>query len=494
MNLKKILYGLDITSSNKNKIPNTEISDIVYDSRKAKSGTVFVAIKGETVDGHDYVAQAYDKGVRNFVLMDKVELADDVFVAFVGDTRLALSKMSANFFGHPSEDLKVIGITGTKGKTSVANQLKEVLCKQGINAAVIGTIGVAYNGEVFSTVNTTPESYVLQKYMRDMVDSGVECLAMEVSSGGIKMKRVNDVDFDIGVFTNLSPDHIGEKEHPTFEDYRHCKSQLFKMCKQGIFNIDDEQAAYMKECSDCEIFDFSIGREADYRARNIVKTKTVDRLGIKYDFHKGEKFIREVEINSIGGFTVYNSLAVLAICDLLGALKDESFDNIKEAKVSGRAEIIAALPYATVVLDYAHNGFSLENILKTLRDYEHNRIICVFGSVGGRTFGRRRELGAVASKYADVAVITSDNPDYEEPEKIIEEIASYFGDSSCEVFKIPDRAEAIYEAMKLAREGDIVLITGKGHEKYQLIKGERVDFDEKAEVIKAGERVVLHKL
>lgn len=493
MNLKKILTGLDIKSSNKKQIPLTDIEDLVYDSRKARKGTLFIALKGETVDGHNFVMQAYNAGVRNFVLMEEVDLPYDTVQVFVDDTRVALSKISANFFAHPSRELKVIGITGTKGKTSVANQLKEVLCKQGINTGVIGTIGIAYNGDLYPTVNTTPESYVLQKYMRDMVDAGVECLAMEVSSGGIKMKRVNDVDFDIGVFTNLSPDHIGEKEHPTFEDYRYCKSQLFKMCKQGLFNIDDEQAEYMKKAAVCENFDFSIKSQADFYAQNIAKTKSVDKLGISYDFYKQNDFVQEVEIASIGEFNVYNSLMVLAICDLLGFLNEKTFEYISKVQVSGRAEVISVLPYATVILDYAHNGFSLENILKTITEYEHNRIICVFGSVGGRTYGRRKELAKVASKYADISVITSDNPDFEEPEKIIDEIASYFRDSACEILKISDRAEAIYKAMEMAKEGDVVLITGKGHEKYQLIKGERVSFDERAVVIKAGERVLSEK-
>lgn len=489
----------DISSCGYENISDIEVDDIAYDSRKATANTIFVAINGETVDGHDYIVKASENGCRIFVVdknSTKIDglkdvLEDYVFVK-VEDTRRALSMLSSTFFGNPSSKLKVIGVTGTKGKTTITNYIKTVLTSSGMNTGVIGTNGVFYNDVSKKTINTTPESYELHKTMREMLDNGVECVSMEVSSSGLMMKRVDDIEFDIGIYTNLSPDHIGPKEHKSFEDYRECKSRLFKLCNHGIVNIDDENSQYILKNSTCEILTFSIKNDSDIKASNIVLTRDSNILGSKFDYTDGDE-VKSIEICSPGEFSIYNALAVISVCKYLNIDESKMKKSLSIAKVDGRVEVLPVLPYATVVVDYAHNGMSLENVLTTLKKYSPNRIIIVFGSIGGRAALRRKELGDIASKMCDIAVITTDNPDFEDPMKIIDEIEESFVNSTCKVFKEVDRSLAIYKALEIAESGDMVLITGKGHEKYQLIKGERVFFDEKQEIINGAKKVLENK-
>lgn len=491
MLLKEILNSLEYKSNtDEESLNKIEINDIVYDSRKAEKSTVFVAMKGETVDGHSYINNAYERGCRVFVLSDDVDVKEDVVKVLVDDSRRALSLMSKNFFGNPTSKLKVIGVTGTKGKTTITNYIKTVLTECGLNTGVIGTNGVFYNDVVEKTVNTTPESYEIEKSVRKMLDAGVKCVAMEVSSGGLMMDRVDDIDFDIGVYTNLSPDHIGPKEHPTFEHYRDTKAKLFKLCKHGIINIDDENAKYMIESAKCDISTFSIDKESDFQADNIILTRDEKSLGVNFDFVDRSGKPTNAHICSPGRFSIYNALAVIATCRYFDIDKKKMLEALSKAKVDGRVEVLPVLPYATVVVDYAHNGMSLENVLETLLQYKPNRMICLFGSVGGRTAIRRKELGDVAARLCDVAVLTTDNPDDEDPMQIINDIAESFVDSKCKVIKIEDRGQAIYEALKMAQKGDMIVIAGKGHEKYQYVNGQRVFYDEKAEVINSAKRVL----
>ncbi len=490
MKLNSIIEGLEYEiSSNLLDIESLEINDIVYDSRKAKEKTIFVAIKGETVDGHNFIASAYEKGCRVFVVDEDVEINEDSIRIKVKDSRSALSKISANFFGNPSEKIKVIGVTGTKGKTTITNYIKTVLSESGMNTGVIGTNGVFYNDVKAKTINTTPESYELQKTIKEMLDAGVDCVAMEVSSSGLMMNRVNDIQFDIGIYTNLSPDHIGPKEHPTFEDYRHCKSLLFSLCKHGIVNVDDDNAFYIIDNAKCDISTFSIHKDSDLKAENIKLTRNEKILGVEFDYTYKDESKTHAKICSPGEFSIYNALAVISVCKHLGIDKERMLEALSNAKVDGRVEVLPVLPYATVVVDYAHNGMSLENVLNTLLMYKPKRMISLFGSIGGRCAIRRKELGDVAAKLCDITVITTDNPDNEDPMDIINDIAKSYENSSCQIYKIVDRAEAIYKALSIAEDGDMILITGKGHEKYQIINGERIFYDEKGEVIKAGERV-----
>lgn len=490
MKLRNLIEGLEYkVSPELCEIENIDVEDIVYDSRKAKCNTIFVAIKGETMDGHKFIPNAYENGCRIFLVDRDVDVEKDAVKIIVEDSRRALSKISSNFFGNPSEKIKVIGVTGTKGKTTITNYIRTVLSESGMNTGVIGTNGVFYNDVKAKTVNTTPESYELHKTIKEMADAGVECVAMEVSSSGLMMNRVNDIKFDIGIYTNLSPDHIGPKEHPTFEDYRYCKSLLFSLCKHGIVNVDDDNAWYIIENAKCDISTFSIHKESDLRAENIKLTRNEKNLGVEFDYvYKGESKTH-THICSPGEFSIYNALAVISVCRYLGIDKKKMLESLSNAKVDGRVEVLPVLPYATVVVDYAHNGMSLENVLDTLLMYKPNRMICLYGSIGGRCAIRRKELGDVAAKLCDISVLTTDNPDDEDPMDIINDIAKSYVDSKCEIYKIVDRAEAIYKALSIAEEGDMILITGKGHEKYQIINGERIFYDEKGEVLKAGEKV-----
>ena len=325
-----------------------------------------------------------------------------------------------------------------------------------------------------------------------MLDNGVKCVSMEVSSGGIMQNRVEDVDFDVAIFSNLSPDHIGPKEHPTFEHYLQCKARLFKMAKHGIINIDDKYAENIIDAATCNIETFAIENNADLTADNIVYSKEIDSLGVSFECNtKEEKF--PCYICSPGTFSIYNALAVIAVCKYLGVKREIMVDALKNAKVNGRVEVLPILPYATIVVDYAHNGVSLENILQTLKNYDHNRLICLFGSVGGRTEIRRKELGDVAARECDVAILTADNPDFEDPMNVIDDIAKSFEGSSCEVIKISDREEAVKYAVKNAKEGDMIVFAGKGHEKYQLINGQKLPFDEIAIAKEEAKKVLEEK-
>ncbi|MEG0050970.1 MAG: UDP-N-acetylmuramoyl-L-alanyl-D-glutamate--2,6-diaminopimelate ligase [Terrisporobacter sp.] len=499
MKLLKLIENVSFTSNQPlDKIKEIEVKDIAYNSRNCEDGFMFVALVGETVDGHKFVKNAYDKGARVFLLQKNskfskyaMDLNEDAIKIFVDDTRLALSKISHNFFSQPSKSLKIIGVTGTKGKTTITNYISTVLNESGVNTGVIGTNGTFYNGIYETTSNTTPESYELHRIFKKMLDNGVRCVAMEVSSGGIMQNRVEDVDFDLAVFSNLSPDHIGPKEHPTFEHYLQCKAKLFKLAKHGIINVDDEYAEEIIKAATCDIETFAIENNANLSAENIKYSKEIDSLGVSFDCKTAEDTF-PCYICSPGTFSIYNALAVIAVCKYLGVKKEVMIESLKTAKVDGRVQVLPVIPYATFIIDYAHNGVSLECILQTLKNYEHNRVICLFGSVGGRTEIRRKELGDVAAKECDLAILTSDNPDFEDPMNVINDIAQSFEGSSCEILKIPDRSEAVKTAIRIAKDGDMIVFAGKGHEKYQLINGEKVYFDE-AEIAKSEAKKVMEE-
>ncbi len=475
MKIKELLLDLDYSSDCLDH-ENIEIEDIAYNSKEAGGRSIFVALVGKTLDGHKYIEDAHDRGCRVFLLSDRrtKEYPDSCYI-YVDNTRKALSKISANYFGHPSKDLKVIGITGTKGKTTTSNYLKQVLENVGYSTGVIGTNGVYYNAEVESTENTTPESYELHRILRDMLDVGVEYLVMEVSSGGLMMDRVEDIEFDIGVFTNISQDHIGPKEHPDFEHYLQSKARLFKMCKHGIINLDDDHAEEIIESASCYFTSYAIkAKRADLLAVNINLSKDVDHLGVSFDLEIGGEIERDYLIPSPGNFSVYNALTVIAIARKLGIDGQIVKESLKKVSVEGRVEVLPILEHARVILDYAHNKTSLENVLDTLREYKPRKLYCLIGSVGGRSIGRRSEIGQVISQKADVAILTSDNPDYENPLEIIQGIREGFVDDDLELYIEADRKKAIDLAIDLLEDGDILLLAGKGHENYQLICGKKV--------------------
>lgn len=493
MRLEDVFEGVSFsTSKTWEEIRDINIRDISYNSNRCSESHIFVAIKGETVDGHRYVRGAYDRGTRVFVVNLDVELPEDAIKIFVEDSRRTLSKISANFFRHPSKKLKIIGITGTKGKTTISNYLRLVLNEAGFNAGVIGTNGIFYNDVAEITYNTTPESYELQRILRNMADDGVEYVAMEVSSSGLMMDRVSDIEFDLGVFSNISHDHIGPKEHPTFEHYLRSKAKLFKLARHGIVNADDRFAYDIIAQAQCPIDTFSILEDSDFQAMDIRLSDSIDYLGSDF-ICKTRKGSFKYRICSPGVFSIYNALAVIAASKYLDIEEEVLLHTLKNAKVDGRVEVLPVLNYASVILDYAHNGVSLQNILNTLKEYRPNRLICLIGSIGKRAKLRRRELGDIAAQNCDICVLTSDNPDTENPMDIIDEMAKSFVGSNCQVIKEPDREKAIYIAINIAQKGDIVLLAGKGHEEYQLIDGDRIKFSDRNTAIQAGKRLLEQK-
>lgn len=459
------------------------VTSLCHDSRKADADSIFVCIKGAVNDGHLYARSAYDRGCRTFIAEHPLdEVPSDASVLLCPDSRVALAELSARFFGNPADKLCIIGITGTKGKTSTALMIYSILNKCGLPCGYIGSNGIDYGTFHGETPNTTPESYTLHMFMREMVNVGVKYLVMEVSSQALFLHRVHGMPFDICLFTNLSEDHIGGAEHPDFEHYKNCKKSLFGEygAKTLIYNADDEYGLEMMSVapSDARVFSFAAETDADYRATRAELYRKPDVLGVTFSY-QAEGGCFDATLNFPGKFSVYNALAAIAVCRECGLSHKEIAEKLQEVYIKGRFEMVRALPYATFIIDYAHNRVSLTSALETLRMYNPSRLICLFGSVGGRTQGRRVELGSVAAELADLAILTSDNPDCEDPEAILDDIASQFRSGSCPYVRIPDRAEAIRYAASIAKEGDIFLFAGKGHEDYQLILGEKRPFSER---------------
>ncbi len=462
-------------------LEKAQVTAVECNSAKAHSDSIFVCITGSQVDGHAYAKDAYARGCRVFVAERKLELPNDAVVIITSDTRVALSELSAAFYGYPSKKLKIIGITGTKGKTTSSLLIYNILKEGGIEAGYIGSNGVCYKDMHRSTLNTTPESCELQRMMSEMVSEGVSVLVMEVSSQALKMSRVHGIKFDICVFTNLSPDHIGEFEHPDFEDYRNCKRSLFNDygAQYVVYNADDEHASAVVGGARCEKVSIAVKGKGDLTADSITYFRAPANIGVSFECTWQDKKF-PVALSFPGEFSVYNALTAIAVCTRLGLTAGRITKAMRHIRIKGRFETYELPCGATVVIDYAHNGVSLKAALTALRVYNPTRLICLFGAVGGRTKMRRAELGLVASRDADYCILTSDNPDNESPSAIIGEIAAYFTAGTCPYVAIPDRKKAIKYALDHARAGDIILLAGKGHEEYQTICGVREYFSEAA--------------
>lgn len=471
-----------------------EVTTLVYDSRKVEEGSVFVCISGAVRDAHDFIPDVAAKGAKAVVVEKDVPFLPGVTYIRVPDTRKALAYMAAAYFGHPARQLKTIGITGTKGKTTTTYIVKSILESAGIRTGLIGTIEAIIGEEHIPAANTTPESYVVQEYFRRMADAGMDAVVMEVSSQALMLHRVSGFTFDIGVFTNLEPDHIGENEHKDFADYMHCKSLLFQQCRQGIFNGDSEFLEGILQGHTCEVETFGYGRDDDLRAENVKLLKDAGALGVKY--HVAGLMDMDVEINVPGSFSVYNSLTAIAICRHFGVAEDKIKEALRHIHVKGRIEIVPVTNRYTIMIDYAHNAMALESLLTTLRVYEPGRLVCLFGCGGNRAKSRRYEMGEVASRLADLTVVTSDNPRNEEPMAIIEDILVGVHKADGAYVTIPDRKEAIAYCMKNAQDGDIIVLAGKGHEDYQEIHGVKHHMDEReliADIIRENPDLRLEK-
>ena len=485
MKLSVLLERMDYNCIQGNK--DVDITTLAYDSRKVEKGSVFVCISGAVSDGHSYIDDVVKKGAAAVIVEKDVSIPENVTVIRVDDTRLALAVTSAAYFGHPAEKLITIGITGTKGKTTATYMVRSILEESGIKTGIIGTIEAIIGEQTIPASNTTPESYIVQEYFKKMVDEGIRCVVMEVSSQGLMLKRVSGFTFDYGIFTNLEPDHIGPNEHKDLADYIHCKSLLFKQCRVGIFNADDSHFEEILDGHTCEVETYGFSRDADIRAEGVHLVDRGGSLGVAYKMCG--LLDMDVEIDIPGKFSVYNSMTAISICHHFGVPKETIAGSLSKIRVKGRVELVPVSSKFTVMIDYAHNAMSLNSLLTSLREYNPKRLVCLFGCGGNRSKDRRFEMGEVSSKLADFTIVTSDNPRNEEPQAILDDIVTGVKRADGKFITIIDRAEAVRYAIENAEEGDVIVLAGKGHEDYQEIKGKKYHMDEReliADVVKDG--------
>lgn len=461
-----------------------EITSLTADSRRACEHALFVCVKGMSSDGHTYAKSAYELGCRHFVAMDDLALPSDACVLLCENTRDALSALARCFYGNPERELLLIGVTGTKGKTTAALMVRHMLCENGIETGYIGSNGALYADVHEETANTTPESIELARLFRKMRDKGVRAVVMEISSQALYMNRVQGLCFPITAFTNLAPDHIGGVEHPTFEHYRDCKARLFSDygAKTMLVCADDAHASFMRERSTArDVLSYAKNDpSADYLIEKETATASKGQLCTAFTVRaRGERLSALLPIP--GSFNVANAVLALALAEAAAAYlavpvsRAKLLAAIETVSIAGRFETVPLTQDRVFVIDYAHNGFSLSSALSVLRGYAPTRLICLVGSVGGRTEMRRGELGRAASS-ADLVIVTSDNPDKEDPMTIMQAIA---GECTAKKALIIDREEAIAYAVRISRPGDIILLAGKGHERYQLIDGKKIHFCER---------------
>ena len=464
-------------------IPDCEITTLTDHSERTNAESVFVCIRGQRFDGHTLAPRAYERGCRIFVAEEPLELPPDACVLLTNNSRKTLSELACTLWGDPSGKMHIIGITGTKGKTTTATMLAHILNSVGIPTGYIGTNGISYGSVEHTTANTTPDPLTLQQTLYDMHRSGIRAVVMEVSSQGLMQNRVAGVQFGTVLFTNLYLDHIGGAEHPTFEHYRATKHSLFTdfASPNAVWNIDDPATPLMRlGCTALRNLTIS-GEEkrADYLAQNTRPLRDERGLYSLFRLIAEDKEI-ECRLRLLGEHNVYNALLAVAVAHgVFQVPLPMTVAALEKLAIRGRAECIPLPNGALCVIDYAHNGESLRHLLTSLRVYQPSRLICLFGSVGERTQIRRRELGEVAAELADLSILTSDNPGTEDPMQIIDEIAAAFGDNRKAYIKIPDRSDAIRCAVSILQRNDILVLAGKGHEEYQLIGREKLPFSER---------------
>lgn len=466
-----------------------EVAALVYDSRKISEGCLFLCIEGVKFDGHAFASEAAEKGAAVLVVSKPVEGVEgkDITVVKVEDTRYAMAFLSAAWFGHPAEKLKVIGITGTKGKTTTSYLVKSILENAGFRVGLVGTIETIIGDVHTHAENTTPESYILQEDFAKMVEAGLDTVVMEVSSQALKLHRTQGFLFDYGIFTNLEPDHIAPGEHESFEDYLACKGRLFRQCRVGIVNGDDAHVESVVEGHSCELETYGTGEGAMLRAEELELVHTPGELGVNFRVAGLMDF--RAHVPAPGRFSVYNALCAIAICRHFQVGIADIQSALQTAKVKGRIERVKISDRFTLLIDYAHNAMALESLLSTLKEYEPKRLVCLFGCGGNRSRQRRYEMGEVSGRLADFTVITSDNPRFEEPQDIIEDIKTGIGKTQGKYVEICDRKEAIAYVISHAQEGDLIILAGKGHEDYQEIRGKKYPMDERViirELIEGG--------
>ena len=484
MNLKSILIGIEGLKAKGNL--DLDISSVECDYRTVKEGSLFVAIKGYEVDGHKFINQAVENGAKAVIFEEGADYKEfinnkNVTLIMAPNTRLALALCSCNFYDNPSKKMKVIGVTGTKGKTTTTFMIKNILEKQGKKVGLIGTIAI-YIGDnkVKNSDRTTPESNKLQEILSKMYELGVEVVVMEVSSQSLKLERVAGTEFYAGVFTNLSEDHISEKEHQSMQEYFDSKMKLFDMCKYAYINADNIYTSKVCEKikEKCTVETYGIDNYCDFLAKDVTITNTYADFKAKLE-NRNER----IKVSIPGRFSVYNALAAIKVSKLFGASTEVIKEALENIKVLGRSELVDNKLELKIMIDYAHTPDSLENILKTVKQYTAGRIICVFGCGGDRDKTKRPIMGEISGRLSDYTIITSDNPRTEIPEEIIKEIEIGIKKTKGNYECIVDRKEAIKKAISIGNKSDIIIIAGKGHELYQEIGKEKIPFDER-EIIK----------
>ena len=458
-----------------------DISDIKNDSRKVQRGDLFFCISGYETDGHKYAKSAVEKGASCIVVTQLQEDIPGVTQALVYDDRQAMAEIAANFYDHPADKMKMVGITGTNGKTTTTYMIKSIAEKAGYKVGLIGTIKNMIGDEEIHTERTTPESLELQKLLKEMYDKGCDMVVMEVSSHSLCLARTHTINFDVGMFSNLTQDHLDF--HKTWENYVAAKQKLFEQSDISIINADDDCAAHMMGAAKAEVVTYGIQSMADITAKDIemipAYTKYTARV---YDNEY------EITVNIPGAFSVYNSLCALSAAHALGIDKHYIIEGLRSIKgVDGRFQSLPTNGDYHIILDYAHTPDSLLNALETIKEFAKGRIVTVFGCGGNRDKGKRPQMAKIAADYSDFTIVTSDNPRFEVPSDIIDDIIAGIPEDYKDYIRIENRRDAIKYAIEHAKKDDIILLAGKGHETYQEIKGVKHDFDEKkivAQIIK----------
>ena len=470
MKLRDLLKDVKIIDLNISL--DEEITDISGDSRNIKENSAFICLEGTKFDGHLYISDAIKSGAKVAITQKEMNFENNEKFIRIESGRKPIAKMACNFFENPSYKFKLIGVTGTKGKTTTTYMIKSILEQKGLKVGLIGTIEARIGDtQLMTSSNTTPDAIGLQRLFHTMANEKVDAVVMEVSSHALDLDRVYGSDFDIGIFTNLSQDHMDY--HKNFENYYQAKKILFSMCKKAIVNIDDTYGKRLFDEITCDKKSFAIDNPAD------IKVTDFEITAKNVTFHENNiKFVVKIP----GKFSVYNALAGLSVGYEFNCTNEEiqkGFDNLV---VPGRSEIVNIGTDYTVMVDYAHSPDSLKNILLATKEYVKGRLICVFGCGGDRDRTKRPIMGEISAKLADISIVTSDNPRTEDPEAIITEIEGGLKNVGKEYFRIPDRSEAIYKALSIAKKDDVIVIAGKGHEPYQILKDRTIHFDDREQV------------
>lgn len=469
MRLKDLLEGYFTTDI------ETVIKGFSYDSRTTSADDLFFALKGFDQDGHRFIEAAYERGTRYFVVEEEQAPLEGAHFFKTDDARALLSTLSSRFFDQPHEKLTMIGVTGTKGKTTTTNMIKTILDENDIPTGIIGTMGIHFGEDTLPSPNTTPESYVIFHALSLMVKAGMKACVMEVSSGGIQRGRVKDLHFDHGIFLNMGMDHVGDREHPTYEDYKECKGRLFSQSLKSYFNADDPEVDFMKSFATGVPLTFGM-KGTDYRLLSTALHKEGASLSqdLSVDY-RGEEVSFNVPLP--GGFNAYNALAAISVTHQMGISFDDIQKGLSKAKVKGRFEMFPTED-RLFIIDFAHNGVSLETLLKTILSFNPERLGVLIGCIGGRSHIRRKGICEAVRDYADFAVLSEDNPDTEDPALIIEDMLTYFEGSDIPLLTDPNRRSAVQKLVDASKPGDILVLAGKGHETYNIVNHQYLPYSD----------------